>query len=1504
MKSIRQTVFTLFFLSLFAISGHTQTLKKFSKENFIIELSNLFQEVNNKDEKKIGEALMKDFSALWDSNTLTDSQKVQFYSNCNLMLKRKLRAFPHFKTYITTFNEFVKSNVGNKSLASWQVSLKSLIEKSTSSQFLVYMEQTQKLVSDNIIYFSAATVWKSNNENYLFEYDTTVRILFPKLDLICNANKDSSIIYETSGIYYPLQHVWKGKGGKVDWKRAGYDEGNVYAEIGKYEISMKYSKFSADSVKFFHSAYFNYPLLGSLQEKVMADVTDEKATYPRFTSYDDNIEIKDIFKDIDYNGGFSMWGARFMGSASGGREATLTFKLEGKPLIKTLSASFSIRKDRISSTSGSVTIYWENDSIYHPGVEMKYLDKKRELSIVRMSDGLGRSPFFDTWHKIDMYFEALYWTMGEPKIELRMIKNASNSGEATFESFNFYADSRYDKIQGFEEVNPLLVIRDYAEKTKSKTCTLDEMVKLFRRSQDQVQSLLMNIANLGFIIYDYNHNTITIKSRLVDYLNSKNKKTDYDVLRFVSTISRLSNATINLLNFDMKLRGVGQIVLSDSQNVFIHPSEQEINLKKNRDFSFSGNIHAGLFDFYTKESSFDYDKFKVNLPIVDSMAFYIQDKSKEKDLYGKYPLIKVRTVIEDLSGDLLIDQPNNKSGIKSSPEYPIFNSKNVSYIYYNKPFIERGAYAKDRFFFHVNPFTIKNLDQFETEDMKFAGYLNSGGIFPDITHDLTVQPDNSLGFVEHLAEAGLPVYAGKGRFYNTVDLSYKGFRGRGKVNYLTSTMNSEDIMFYLDSMNANALDYTVKEVTSGIEYPPIRGNDVYVHWMPYQDEMSVFNNASPLIMFDNDEANLKGKIILTPTGTRGSGISELKEAEIYALNYTFKHHEILSDSADFKFKNRENMDVSLVTDNYNTHIDFVKRKGDFVSNGGFSKIDFPQNMYMCFGQSFEWYMDKAEIGINSIANQVQNGLDTANMSTAVDLEIIGNEMISTHPAQDSLRFVTTKAIYNLKNYIINAQGVTLIKVADAAIFPDNKVVTILRKAEMKPLINAKILANTATKYHKLYNAIVNINSRKSYTAEANYDYIDENDKKFELYFDKVGVDSSYQTFATGSIAENDAFALSPQFDFTGKFKMNANKEFLTFSGGAKIVNSCDTADMFWLKFESEINPKSIFIPVPDSKLYDIKHIPLYSALYFSKSNQVYASFISNKGKLTDTELMGARGFLAYDKESKEYRIASKEKLIDMTLPGNYLSFNTEKCSYMGEGKLGLGANLGRFEMNAYGKVDYQPLTEESNLDLVMSLDFFFNDDALKLMAETIEKDPSLNDPLDLNGTEKYQKALEEIFDSLSLPKIKSELTLQGGVYKKLPPQLLKTIFIGDVKLKWDSVTKSYHSYSKIGIASIGKFQINKFINGHIELEKKRSGDIITVYLELDESNWYYFSYSNNMVQAISSNPEFNKMITETKPEKRRLDPADKKPGISYNISSEPRKKKFLMKMNNTQTKDE
>jgi len=90
--------------------------------------------------------------------------------------------------------------------------------------------------------------------------------------------------------------MWYGENGKVNWERAGYSSDSVYAELKQYSIEMKSSDYQADSVVFYNYKFFDYPLVGKISEKILANSTPEKATYPRFDSYSKRLFIKSLWQ--------------------------------------------------------------------------------------------------------------------------------------------------------------------------------------------------------------------------------------------------------------------------------------------------------------------------------------------------------------------------------------------------------------------------------------------------------------------------------------------------------------------------------------------------------------------------------------------------------------------------------------------------------------------------------------------------------------------------------------------------------------------------------------------------------------------------------------------------------------------------------------------------------------------------------------------------------------------------------------------------------------------------------------------------------------------------------------------------------------------------------------------------------------------------------------------------------------------------------------------------------
>ena len=64
-------------------------------------------------------------------------------------------------------------------------------------------------------------------------------------------------------------------------------------------------------------------------------------------------------------------------------------------------------------------------------------------------------------------------------------------------------------------------------------------------------------------------------------------------------------------------------------------------------------------------------------------------------------------------------------------------------------------------------------------------------------------------------------------------------------------------------------------------------------------------------------------------------------------------------------------------------------------------------------------------------------------------------------------------------------------------------------------------------------------------------------------------------------------------------------------------------------------------------------------------------------------------------------------------------------------------------------------------------------------------------------------------------------------------------------------------------------ELNALLEGYIIIEKGRNSDILTIYLQTEFYDEYYFQYKNGVMRAWSTNPDFTTAITEVSDEKRR-----------------------------------
>ena len=1443
------------------------------------------------DKKKYKE-LMDEFEQIWMGPSWTPEQRKSIYKIANVMVKARMRPVPDFENLAIVIVGFGSNPDLNEShWNGWISSVDQLLESKNKKKLNVYLERSGHLFVDNLIYDSPSVSWESRNTNYKFEFDgKEPKIVFEGLDLICYAANDSSVIKNTKGYFLPISGMWFGESGKITWRRAGLSEDTVYATFDKYRLKMKSSAFKVDSATFYTS-FLKEPVMGVLREKVVTVPSPDQASYPKFETYQKHFVIENIFEGINFEGGFSISGAKIMGSGDDENPAKMMVYKNGQPFLEAKSRAFAIKPDKIFSERARVVIMLDDDSLTHPGIFFKYLEPTRQLTLLRGKDGMAKSPFFSSYHQVEMNFEALYWVIDDMTMDFQAIRGGSDN-RVWFESNDYFSAKRYENLRGMDPVHPLIHLKDVTKMYDTTVFTLTDLAKQMRMQKKQVLPTVIHLSLQGFIDYNQDTEVIVVKPRTFHYIWAMAGKEDYDRIIFFSDLkkSTIANASLNLENNEIIMRGVENVCLSDSQSVYMWPSGKKIILMKNRDFRCAGVFEVGQFNFFGKEFNFNYEDFKMELLNVDSMKFKCKEFPGEDVKYRKVKL--VRSVLEGTKGTVYIDHPKNKSGVSDQvTDFPKFDCTEESYVYYDNRGPYKHAYHRDEYYFRVDPFFIDSLDNFETLPLEFPGTFVSAGIFPDFEESLKIQKDYSLGFERVTPEGGFDLFKNKGtaNYDNEIRLSNNGLRGGGKITFLTSEATSDDFLFYPDSTAGQGL-FVVNESESGPETPQVRGEDSYINYIPAENHLSAKSMEKPLSMF-NGETDMTGTVYLNPKGLSGDGVMDFEKATLTSNQFAFGKREANADTSAFRLKNTEESaekGFAFKTENVNSHLDFEKRYGEFKSNGENSFVEFPSNQYICYMDMLKWFMDTDNLDIEA-SEQQQDA-----MAIDTDLDLKGSNFYSVNEDQDSLNFMSPKARYDLKDNILYCHDVDYILTGDVTVSPDSGLVTIRKNANMEEFTNALITANYTNQYHKIFNAKVKIEGRNSYYGEGDLNYTDMNGMEQIIHLSEVKLDSTLETIATGEIEEDAGFTLSPQFSFKGEVTMVASNKFLTFSGATKISHTCDKISRNYMKFEAEIDPKDILIPVAEN-IKDPHGIDVSNGVIMV-NDSIYATFLSRKKNGNHQEAIKAHGYMRYDKNTQEYQISNLDKLKQKSLPGNFVSLNVNSCDVTGNGRLDLGVALGMVKMENIGEITLKGENNEVLVNTSLKLNFPFNEKVLDRMADMMIENVTLPG-LDFVQSQ-YETSLREELGVEESDKLITDLNVHGKI-KKMPEELASSIYISDVSFKWDNRLRSYVSVGKIGIASIQKKQVFKYVEGNIRIRRKRSGDEITIYLKIDDDNWFFFNYrfaqgTQGIMEVLSSDKEFNDALSATDEDKRKV--KDGKLSFLYQATAKSRLTKFLREL--------
>ena len=1440
--------------------------------------------LNTRDQDKV--ALLKQLTALWASDSLSTDVKEHVARQAAHIEPLLGDDNTPMLRYITLIIRIFKDPYAAEQYPVWNAAAEQVLNDKHLGlgQLFEFLTLSENTIYQSVMHRTPAFEWKADRHpSYKLRFERErLTVRYDNIHLVCRFKKDSVYIKSTSGEFDPSTHAWRGHGGQITWWRSGYPDDEIFVDIGhKYQLSLNKNSYTIDSVMFTNKDYFDRPNLGTVTDMLDKDYKPNNIVYPEFNSYDRWFTIDNLFDQVNYEGGFVMRGSSLIGTGSKDKLATIVITRNGKEFMRAEGNILIFQRNILNSNKASVIFRLGADSLFHTGLSFNYNNKTRTLSIAPTDRITTQSPMRSSYHKLSIWFNQMAWNIDQNQFVFSGLSGSAN-GQAQFESDHFFNEGMFDDMMGANDRHPLFAIWAYANQVGGNTFLAEDFAVYLRKPLDHVRIELMRIAKQGYVYYDFGTDVVTTADKLHHAISARHKKVDYDVIRFSSQCNGSTpNAVLNIDSLDMRINGIDQIAVSQVQNIYISPKNRAIVMKGNRDFEFSGTLRAGLFEFEGDHFKFNYNDFRIDLDNVDIAKLDYQ--LNHYDNYGQRLLSGVTSTLNKITGNILIDKPNNKSGLRRFPQYPIFNSTKESFVYYDSPKTFGGVYHRDSVYFKIYPFSYTNLNNFEKEDLVFRGIFYSKNILAPIEDSLVLRPDNSLGFVHKIPNEGFALYAGKGRAYNKIDVSDRGIMADGRITYISSTIYSPEMYLFPDSMITMSDEFTIDKRTSGITYPEVKGQRHPINWLPQRATLHAYKGPEPFVMFEQ-QARLRGNLLLEPLGLSGDGQVELDAALLSSRRYDFNSDDFSSPSASLKLLNPQTNEVAFSTNNIKAHIDLIDKQGRFERNDRSMFASMEPIKYEAHLDQCGWDMRSNNLTLLTPKQQAYipgSRFYARNMHPS-DTGLPGSLFYSVKYGEDSLYFLSPEAHYSTASSTLSAQHVQRVFSADAMVMPHKQHVEVTPEERMRTLKDAVVLADIDSAYHRFYNAEIRIASRRLYGGHGDYDYVDERDSVQTLHFAQITVDSTLHTYAEADVSIPDSFMLSPNFGYFGRIALRAPRKHMLYRGFTRPIYSCPGTKAEWFGFEAEIDPERILIPVGEKTRSQYLAYLTYGSVVRDDTIQLYGGFFQKRHDYADVPLVQASGLLTFNHKNRRFIVAPELKLHHPDTVGNAVMLQKDLCIMLSEGQVVLPVNLGQVKFTSIGSITHNLGENSVNIGMVSKMDFFFHRPILEMMAQRIAQNPSAQ-PVDLNS-KTFRRALSTLIPA---PKRIAELTGKLGLFGRfetLPKELESAITFAELRMTWNQGNKSFLSKGKLGIGSIGSVQVNRFVDGYLEIMKRRSGDVFNLLIKTDD-HYYGFVYTRSTMQVVSSDTEFIAAINALKSKDTKMKTKSNEPAFKYLVGT-------------------
>ncbi len=1399
---------------------------KAQKSNFVVELKRDIYPYLHADVYKEGKQFMDFFNRRNDKEV---DKKIMLLMQD--MKHLHLSISEDYLPFFEVFNAYYSKQITKEHFIKFIKFSGSLLQANRISETRQIVYTLSQFLDRKILHESTNYKWMVKRANWEFDTEYEPIIRFKALDLVCEQGTERFIVNQTQGNFNLLTKRFEGKEGTVKWPKH-----RRKAKLSTYELLVNQVYFEAKNAELIDPTLQQKSVIGTFSHRM--SVLDEtwKALEPQFISHD-IIPIKNYHKDVNIQSGIHIKGNQIDLIAPKGKSSKIEFIRDNKPFVQLDAQKFTLENGDFFARESMFILFLNGDTISHPSIDLAFDLDKEKLHAKTSNNQFGKSPFYDGLHELQIVADHLYWEKEKNNLIFQN-NQTSRLVPVMYQSLRFFDKNWFIDLFNFDNTHPTSLLWRLCKKHKGvREFYIEEIQEAYDFPEVfHAKELMIEFTNQGFVNYNPFEGKVYIQDRFFTFVTALDKEKDFDRIRFESKVNNRPSGIIDLKSGILTIQAVTEVPVSIKNDVTLYPEDKILHVYPNLDMKFNGSTMCGKFGFFGENQEFNYNNYEVRFNKIDSFRYLLDIANVEDSGLYIHPC---KTVLQEFTGILEIDHPKNKSSKQKTKAFPIIKTTAPAYVYYDN--VKGGLYDREEFYFEVDTFLWNTVLVLKTEELTFPGVLKSGGIFPDIRETLVLNENEELGFVRD-AKKVYPLY-NDATYSSYLRLTNQGLFGKGTIHKDDMVFECDSIDFYPQYLFGHATQFT-NHSSSSIS-PQMKSKDSRLDWFVDEEWMEIKNQSQPFII--NHNTNLNGGVEYDMKRYYGYGsliqnnvVLKSDSINLQLLEWSaFKSHlKIYPEDAETFYENEnvlENTAINLLYTYNSRQLINIQDNQNHKFHSSLLKYNFTYPL-------FTYEMGTSEIFFEPIENK------------ETEQNMFLNITESLNPFSGNIKYISPTSIIEMKTLDVILVDVEGVQIADALIRPSVSELRLLSSGLPEKLTEAHIdlLDKDGQLNYTFQNAEVSIISGDDYLAKADFVYSNRKGEEQMVGFETLAVNENGKTFGESLIEDTHEFMIDPNMQYVGELSLNPEEnQKMMLQGEIKFTDPCLNETSEWYTYQDSLVDDIITIQnYDDKKLEEPK-----ASFVYKTSDHTFKVQMANKGTENNlVSLLNIKGNLEYKDSLQKYSIDFNEDEY------SFAHFSPSECAYELEGFTKLSHHILIDELS-YGRFVFEVNQPDSLVfQTHFGLDLPLPKKAIKIFRKDVSKQTKSNETT-FEDSDLYRSFLYNLIGEDATSKY-FRAKRRGRNY--VPTLMQKTLFFTDIDFIWNSETKFFEHKLNLELNQIDGKKIDRIVDGYIRYRPGKKGDHWYIYIELEESDYYYFEITDDVIYTYSSNQKYIQTIQNKK----------------------------------------